>query len=114
MSRESSLSKQKTNCIHGEVCAYMGMAYSSCEICPFYKNADQLYTLPAPIGTDAYLVRRMRYDVDGYGMQFEYYWGIEKIKFSIRYLELVGKTVFFDEKKAEEVRKEKEKTEKPY
>lgn len=56
----------------------------------------------------------MRYDVDGYGMQFEYYWGIEKIKFSIRHLELVDKTVFFDEKKAEEVRKEKEKTEKPY
>ena len=88
------------NCIHGEVCAYMGMAYSSCEICPFYKNAEQLYTLPAPLGTMAYLVRKMRYDVDGYGMQFEYYWGIEKIKFAIRHLELVNRTVFFDEEKA--------------
>ena len=92
----------KRNCIHMPVCGYAGQAYSSCEICPFYKDANAYYELPQPIGTTAYIVRKMRYDRDGYGMSFIYYWGIEKTKFNVRQLDMVGKNLFFDEKEAEE------------
>lgn len=108
------MSELNEKCIHKDVCAYVGPAYGVCALCHLFKDENEYYKLPAPIGSDAYLVRQMRYDVDGYGMQFQYYWGVEKIKFSIRYLDAVNKTVFFDEDAAEKVRKEKEDAEKLY
>ena len=100
----------KTNCIHAPVCAYAGQAYSSCHNCPLYKDKNTFFELPRPIGTPAYLVRKMRYDRDGYGMSFLYYWGIEKIIFNERYLSMVGKHLFFSEKEAEEHKATLDKT----
>ena len=100
----------KTNCIHAPVCAYAGQAYPNCHNCPLYKDKNTFFELPRPIGTPAYLVRKMRYDRDGYGMSFLYYWGIEKVIFNERYLSMVGKNLFFSEKEAEEHKATLDKT----
>ena len=99
----------KTNCIHADVCSYAGQAYSSCFNCPLYKDRNAFLELPKPIGTPAYLVRKMRYDRDGYGMSFIYYWGIEKILFNERHLSMVGQNIFFSEAEAEEYKTKLEK-----
>ena len=108
------MSEMKNKCIHRDVCDYIGPAYGVCALCHLFKDENDYYKLPAPIGSDAFYVRKMRYDVDGYGMRFEYYWGVEKIKFGIQHVTMVGKVIFFDEAEAEKVRKEREDAEKMY
>ena len=75
-----------------------------------YEDAEEhgrLVVLPCKIGQTVYRVCRKKYDVDGYGMQWEEDWGIVTNSFHLGILNEIGKNVFLTREEAEDVLKSK-------
>ena len=73
-----------------------------------YKDAEEqgrLIILPCKIGDTIYRVCKKKYDVDGYGMQWEEDWGIVTNSFHLGMFHEIGKNVFLTREEAEEVLK---------
>ena len=66
-----------------------------------------LVTLPCKIGDTVYRVCKKKYDVDGYGMQWEEDWGIVTNAFHLGMFHEIGKNVFLTREEAEEVLRSK-------
>ncbi len=64
---------------------------------------------PVKVGETVYRVCKKKYDVDGYGMQWEEDMGIVTNAFHLGMLHEIGKTVFLTRKAAEEALKAREK-----
>ena len=76
------------------------------------EEDGRLIRLPCKIGDIVYRVAWKKYDVDGYGMQWEEDWGIVSERFRIYMLESMGKNIFLSMEEAENclLRKRGEKT----
>ena len=66
-----------------------------------------LVTLPCKIGDTVYRVCKKKYDVDGYGMQWEEGWGIVTNAFHLGMFHEIGKNVFLTREEAKEVLRSK-------
>lgn len=77
-----------------------------------FVEEERLVILPCKIGDIVYRVVWKKYDVDGYGMQWEEDWGIVSERFRIYMLESIGKTIFLSMEEAENclLRKREERT----
>lgn len=64
------------------------------------KRRGLLLILPCKLGEQVYHVRKIKYDVDGYGMWWEEDWGIVTTSFHLGMLHEIGKTVFLDRDEA--------------
>ena len=62
---------------------------------------------PCKEGDTVYRVCKKKYDIDGYGMQWEEDWGIVTNNFNLGMLHEIGKTIFLTPEEAERVLKEK-------
>ena len=71
------------------------------------EKQGRLVTLPCKIGDTVYRVCKKKYDVDGYGMQWEEDWGIVTNTFHLGMFYEIGKNVFLTREEAEEVLKSK-------
>jgi hypothetical protein len=67
------------------------------------KKQGRLIILPCKIGDTVYRVCKKKYDVDGYGMQWEEDWVIITNTFHLGMLHEIGKNVFLTREEAEEV-----------
>ena len=63
---------------------------------------ERLVILPCKIGDVVYRVCKRRYDVDGYGMQWEEDWDIVINAFRVDMLDEIGKNVFLTKEEAGE------------
>ena len=73
------------------------------------KKQGRLVILPCKIGDTVYRVCKKKYDVDGYGMQWEEDWGIVTNAFHLGMFHEIGKNVFLTREEAEENLKDKQK-----
>ena len=71
------------------------------------KKQGRLIILPCKIGDTVYRVCKKKYDVDGYGVQWEEDWGIVTNTFHLGMFHEIGKNVFLTKEEAEEVLKSK-------
>lgn len=71
------------------------------------KKQGRLVVLPCKIGDVVYRVCKKKYDVDGYGMQWEEDWGIVTNTFHLGIYHEIGKNVFLTKEEAEKVLKSK-------
>lgn len=62
----------------------------------------RMIVLPCKIGDTVYRVCKKKYDVDGYGMQWQEDWGIVTNAFSLGMYHEIGKTVFLTPEEAAE------------
>ena len=76
------------------------------ELTKTYKQG-LLVTLPCKIGDTVYRVCKKKYDVDGYGVQWEEDWGIVTNAFHLGMFHEIGKNVFLTREEAEEVLRSK-------
>ena len=67
---------------------------------------------PCKVGDTVYRVCKKRYDVDGYGMQWEEDWGVVTNRFHLGMLHEIKKNVFLTREEAEAVLAEKIKASK--
>ena len=76
------------------------------------EEDGRLIRLPCKVGDIVYRVVWKKYDVDGYGMQWEEDWGIVSERFRIYMLESIGKDIFLSMEEAENclLRKRAERT----
>lgn len=71
----------------------------------YYEDAEEcgrLIILPCKIGDTVYRICKKKYDIDGYGMQWEEDWGIVTATFNLGMFDKIGKTVFLTKEEAEE------------
>lgn len=73
------------------------------------EEQRRLIIIPCKIGDTVYRVCKKKYDVDGYGMQWEEDWGIVTNAFHLGMFHEIGKTVFLTREEAEENLKDKQK-----
>lgn len=71
------------------------------------EEEERLIILPCKIGDTVYRVQKMKYDVDGYGMQWEEDWGIVTYPFRLEMFNEIGKITFLTREEAEVVLKNK-------
>lgn len=71
------------------------------------EKQGRLVVLPCKIGDVVYRVCKKKYDVDGYGMQWEEDWGIVTNAFHLGMFHEIGKNVFLTREEAEEVLRSK-------
>ena len=67
------------------------------------EKQGRLIILPCKIGDVVYRVCKKKYDVDGYGMQWEEDWGIVTDTFRLGMLYEIGKNVFLTREEAEHI-----------
>lgn len=72
-----------------------------------YLLENGVIILPCKIGDTVYRVCKKKYDVDGYGKQWEEDWGIVTNTFHLGMLYEIGKNVFLTREEAEEVLRSK-------
>lgn len=69
----------------------------------YYEDLEEegkLITLPCKIGDTVYRVQKMKYDVDGYGMQWVEDWGIVTYPFRLEMFNEIGKITFLTREEA--------------
>ena len=76
--------------------------------------ANGVIVPPCKVGDTVYRVCKKKYDVDGYGMQWEEDWGIVTNSFHLGMFHEIGKTVFLTKEEAEQVLVEREKHERKF
>lgn len=67
------------------------------------EKQGKFVILPCEIGDTVYRVCKKKYDVDGYGMQWEEDWGIVTNSFHLGMFHEIGKNVFLTRKEAEDI-----------
>ena len=71
------------------------------------EKQGRLVILPCKISDTVYRVCKKKYDVDGYGMQWEEDWGIVTNAFHLGIFHEIGKNVFLTREEAEKVLRSK-------
>lgn len=66
-----------------------------------YLLDNGVIVLPCKIGDTVYRICKRKYDVDGYGMQWQEDWGVVTNAFSLEMYHEIGKAVFLTPEEAE-------------
>lgn len=99
--------KTCNDCLYHDLCNEFNGTFEDMT-CVFFKDKSLFIELPCPLGTTVYRICRKKYDVDGYGMQWEEDWGIVTNAFNLGMFHEIGVNVFLTVEEAEAALKQKE------